>query len=168
MLNIDIDGVYRRSRFDKQKILYSMPRPFFIRLSSSKKGFHIRVPYCGEWDYRRYAYDDPMRVDLDTQRVRHGLPIKNLVFDVKLGRRAGLWEIIQTEGDIERYLDRYNKGKDYNIILATNTHGKHNNSPEPHRHKTKQVSRPHRQNYSRQAENRLLCWGLLSRLPYVY
>jgi hypothetical protein len=156
MLNIDIDGVYRRSRFDKQKILYAMPRPFFIRLSSGKRGFHIRVPLCGEWDFRRYAYDDPMRVDLDLQRVRHGLPLKNLVFDVKLGKRAGLWEMIQTETDVERYLDRYNNGKDYNIILTTDNYGKHNNSPEPHRHETKQTRRPHRQNHFRKSENWVL------------
>ncbi len=120
MLNIDVDGLYRRPRFEKQRILYSMPRPFFLRLSSSRRGLHISVPACGEWDWRRFAYDDPMRINLDEQRQRKGIAVHNLLWDVKNGKHAGQWWIIRTEQDIERFLDRYKRDKIYHIKRDTN------------------------------------------------
>jgi hypothetical protein len=105
LLKIDIDHIHHRSRFELQRIMYAMPRPFFVRLSSSRSGLHLHAPVCGEWDYRRYTYDDPMRIDLDTQRRLKGLPVKNLLWDVKNGRPAGEWHVMRTERNIEDYLD---------------------------------------------------------------
>lgn len=108
MLKLDIDEIHSRTRLELQRIMYSCPRPFFIRLSSSRAGLHLAVPGCGEWDYRRYAYDDPMRINLDTQRRLKRLPVRNLLWDVKNGRPAGDWHIIRTERNIEDYLDTIN------------------------------------------------------------
>ena len=105
MLKIDIDTVHRRSRFEMQRILYSLPRPFFVRISSSGEGLHLIVMSLDEWDWRRYAYDDPMRIALDEQREHHRLPVRNLLWDVKNGKPAGQWRIIRTERDIENYID---------------------------------------------------------------
>jgi hypothetical protein len=106
MLKLDIDAVYKRERLQLQKIMYALPRPFDVRLSSSMEGLHIRVPLCGEWDYRR-CYDDKMRVALDEQRLRWNLPVHNLLWDVKEGKRAGDWKTIRTEREIERFLDLF-------------------------------------------------------------
>jgi hypothetical protein len=105
MLKLDIDAFHARSRFELQRIFYACPRPFYVRLSSSRCGLHLVVPVCGEWDYRRYAFDDPMRVDLDTQRRLKNLPVKNLLWDVKNGEPAGEWQTIRTEQDIEHFID---------------------------------------------------------------
>jgi len=105
MLKIDIDKIARRSRFNLQKIMYCIPRPFYVRVSSGGNGIHVRAPLCGEWDYRRIAYDDPMRIQLDEQRTRHRLPVKNLLWNIKNGKHAGLWWIIQNEKHIERFID---------------------------------------------------------------
>jgi len=118
MLKIDIDTVHRRSRFEMQRIMYSLPRPFFVRISSSGEGLHLVVPALDEWDWQRYAYDDPMRIDLDTQREHHRLPVRNLLWDVKNGKPAGQWRIIRTERDIENYIDA-NKQQS---IYVNNTH----------------------------------------------
>ena len=83
MLKIDIDLINHRSRFELQRIMYSLPRPFFVRVSSSGEGLHLAVPAGEEWGWQRQAYDDPMRIDLDMQRVRHRLPVRNLLWDVK-------------------------------------------------------------------------------------
>lgn len=105
MLKIDIDGFYHKPRFVLQRILYAMPRPFFCRLSASRTGLHIVVPLCSEWDWRRIAYDDPMRIDLDLQRLHKHLAVKNLLWDVKNGQPAGEWRVIRTERNIESFLD---------------------------------------------------------------
>lgn len=105
MMQIDVDHIHDTPRFDIQKILYSMPRPFHIRLSSSREGLHLRVPACGKWDYRRYAYDDPMRIQLDEQREHAGLPVSNLLWDVKNGKNACDWRAIMCEREIEHFLD---------------------------------------------------------------
>lgn len=105
MLKLDIDKIHHKPRLCLQMVLYAMPRPFFARLSSSRGGLHLAVPGCREWDYRRIAYDDPMRVDLDTQRMRHRLPVHNLLWDMKDGKRAGYWQTIRTETDIEHFID---------------------------------------------------------------
>jgi hypothetical protein len=85
--------------------MYALPRPFFVRLSSSRTGLHLNAPVCGEWDYRRFTYDDPMRIDLDTQRRIKRLPVANLLWDKKNGNPAGQWHVMRTERDIESYLD---------------------------------------------------------------
>lgn len=105
MLRIDVDEFTHKTRFELQKILHSMPCPFFVRLSSSRTGLHVSVPLCDEWDYRRYAYDDPMRVDLDTQRKMKRLPVRNLLWDKKDGVLAGHWTIIKNSIYIENFLD---------------------------------------------------------------
>ena len=105
MLKIDLDNIHPRPRLELQRIFYAMPRPFFVRLSSSGEGLHIAVPDCQEWDYRRICYDDPMRIDLDGQRARKGLPVHNLLWDMKKGKSAGAWQIMRSERDIERYFD---------------------------------------------------------------
>jgi hypothetical protein len=105
MLKVDVDKIQYRSRFELQRIMYAMPRPFFVRLSSSRTGLHLHAPLCGEWDYRRYTYDDPMRVDLDTQRRLKRLPVSNLLWDVKNGKLAGNWHVMRNERDIEDYID---------------------------------------------------------------
>lgn len=105
MLKLDIDNYHAKARFELQRIFYACPRPFYIRLSSSRGGLHLVVPVCGEWDYRRYAYDDPMRVDLDTQRRLKHLAVKNLLWDVKNGKPAGDWHTITSEQDIEQFID---------------------------------------------------------------
>jgi hypothetical protein len=105
MLKIDIDRVHRLSRFEVQRIMYSIPRPFFVRRSSSGAGLHIAAPAGKEWEWQRQAYDDPMRIDLDTQREHHRLPVHNLLWDIKNGKPAGQWRIIRNERDIENYID---------------------------------------------------------------
>jgi hypothetical protein len=105
MLKIDIDRAHRRSRFEIQRIMYSLPRPFFVRRSSGGTGLHLAVPAGEEWGWQRYAYDDPMRIDLDSQREQHRLPVRNLLWDIKNGKPAGQWRIIRTERDIENYID---------------------------------------------------------------
>ena len=105
MLKVDVDEFSHKTRFELQKILHSMPCPFFIRLSSSRAGLHVSVPLCDEWDYRRLTFDDKMRVDLDGQRERKRLPIKNLLWDVKNGNAAGCWRIIRNSKEVENFLD---------------------------------------------------------------
>lgn len=105
MLKIDIDDVHPRPRLALQMLLYTMPRPFFSRISSSGEGLHIACPQCKEWDFRRIAYDDQMRVDLDQHRIKIGIPVHNLLWDIKNGMAAGTWQVIRTERDIEDYLD---------------------------------------------------------------
>jgi len=105
ILKLDIDSVHARSTFELLKIFLACPRPFFIRYSASRRGLHLAVPVCGEWDYRRYIYDDPMRVDLDTQRRLKGLPVKNLLWDNKNGKPAGHWKVMRTERDIEDFVN---------------------------------------------------------------
>lgn len=58
-----------------------------------------------EWDYRRFVYDDPMRIDLDIQRLVKRVPVHNLLWDIKNGVKAGEWHTITSETDIEHYLD---------------------------------------------------------------
>jgi hypothetical protein len=105
MLKIDVDAFHHLSRLYLQCLFYAMPRPFFARLSSSGNGLHVVVPTLAEWDYRRYTFDDPMRIDLDTQRRLAKLPARNLLWDVKNGVRANRWYIIRTEKDIENFID---------------------------------------------------------------
>jgi hypothetical protein len=114
MLKLDIDGIYQRSRLSLQRIMYAMPRPFDVRLSSSRAGLHLRVPLCTEWDYRR-CYDDPMRVNLDEQRRRHCLPVHNLLWDIKEGKAAGKWYTVKTEQDIEQFLDTFTNQYIYHV-----------------------------------------------------
>lgn len=105
MLKIDIDNFYEIQRFELQKVLHSMPCPFFIRLSSSRTGLHLAVPHCTEWDYRRIAYDDPMRINLDLMRSFKKLPVSNLLWDIKNGKAAGPWRVIKNSRQIENFLD---------------------------------------------------------------
>jgi len=105
MLKIDVDNYHRLSRLYLQCIMYAMPKPFYCRISSSGEGLHIAVPNLTEWDYRRFVWDDPMRIDLDTQRRLAKLPARNLLWDVKNGRRANRWRVIRSEKDIEHFID---------------------------------------------------------------
>lgn len=124
MLKLDIDGFTHIPRLVLQRILYAMPRPFFLRLSSSRKGLHIVVPLCSEWDWRRFAYDDPMRVSLDLQRLHKHLAVKNLLWDTKNGKHAGHWRAIESELNIESFLDvietQFIYSKHYNECLWQN------------------------------------------------
>jgi hypothetical protein len=85
--------------------MYSLPRPFFARRSSGGTGLHLAVPAGEEWGWQRYAYDDPMRINLDLQREHHRLPVRNLLWDCKNGKVSGQWRIIRNERDIENYID---------------------------------------------------------------
>jgi hypothetical protein len=104
MLKIDIDDFPLRSRLDLQRIMYALPRPYSVRLSSSGKGLHMKCPLCTEWSWYR-CYDDPARVDLDDARIRAGLQIHNLLWDIKGGKKAGHWTPINTALNIEQFLD---------------------------------------------------------------
>lgn len=121
MLKIDIDNFPELSRLTLQIIMYAMPRPFYVRISSSGTGLHIRVDHRKEWDWSRFAYDDPMRIDLDEQRERLKLPVHNLLWDVKNGKRAGHWHLITSERNIESFLDaietQFIYSKHYNEVL---------------------------------------------------
>jgi len=121
MLKIDIDAIQQRSRFELQRIMYSLPRPYFVRVSSSGKGLHLAVPALGEWSWQRYAYDDQMRIDLDHLRAHHRLPVHNLLWDCKNGKRAQQWRIIRTEQDIEHYIDTSKPQDIYAHRAHTNT-----------------------------------------------
>jgi hypothetical protein len=46
-----------------------------------------------------------MRIDLDTERERHRIPVRNLLWDCKKGKPSGQWRIIRSERDIENYID---------------------------------------------------------------
>lgn len=126
MLKIDIDNYPELSRLQLQIIMYAMPRPFSVRISSSGAGLHIKVQTRKKWDWVRFAYDDPMRIALDKQRERLGIPVSNLLWDVKNGLRAGHWRVMQTEQNIESFLDAIETAFIYSIhynevLYATHT-----------------------------------------------
>lgn len=105
MLKIDIDHFAARSSLYLCKLLFGMPRPFFIRKSSSGKGFHIAVPSLADWDYRRFIFDDEMRIRLDAHREQIRLPISNVLWDIKGGKRAYPWTLCATQDDALRIVD---------------------------------------------------------------
>jgi hypothetical protein len=115
MLKLDIDRCYDTPRFILQRILYCLPRPFHVRYSSGRLGLHIKVPACDEWDWRR-CYDDPMRVALDDQRRLHGIPVHNLLWDVKEGKHAGDWKTITSQREIEGFLDTLDNTYIYHVM----------------------------------------------------
>lgn len=125
MLKIDVDEFSHKTRFELQKIMHSIPCPLFVRLSSSREGLHIAAPLCDEWDYRRYAYDDQMRVDLDTQRTIKKLPVHNLLWDIKNGKVAGWWRIIRNSREVENFLDSLATQPIYTPAAYYNLTGKH-------------------------------------------
>ena len=105
MLKLDIDNYRARSALYLEKLFFGIPLPFFYRKSSSGKGLHIQAPQCEKWDYRRFIFDDPMRIFFDQVRERKEIPISNLLWDQKKGRKAGSWNMIESQKDISELLD---------------------------------------------------------------
>ena len=107
MLKIDYDDYRTASVLKTERFLFSIPLPFFIRKSSSGKGLHIMCPSLGTWDFRRFIFDDKMRIELDERREEKRLPISNLLWDRKNGKTAHPWSLISTQSQIADILDTY-------------------------------------------------------------
>jgi hypothetical protein len=112
MLKIDKDK-YAHKGFmgDLLPLLFSIPMPFSIRRSSSGKGLHIRAPRLGDRHYLRDIYDDPMRVKLDDERAFEGMPLHNLFWDEKNGRKAGAWHCIRSQRALLDFLNEFANDK---------------------------------------------------------
>jgi hypothetical protein len=106
VLKIDLDK-YRRRGFcgELLPLLFSIPRPYSIRRSSSGRGLHIKAPLLDDNHYLRSVYDDPMRVLLDDERVAEGMPLHNLFWDVKNGKKAYSWTCIRSERGVLDFIN---------------------------------------------------------------
>lgn len=100
MLKLDIDNYQHQPPLKMLRLFYSLPLPFFVRVSSSGKGLHVKAPDLEMWSFLRYIFDDPMRISLDEKRIKIGLPVSNLLWDIKEGKKSGVWIYIQTQQEI--------------------------------------------------------------------
>lgn len=105
MLKLDIDDYQHQPALKLIRLFHAVPLPFFVRKSSSGRGLHIKCPDLETWNFLRYIFDDLMRISLDEKREQVGLPVSNLLWDVKMGKEAGIWTYISTSADMERYLE---------------------------------------------------------------
>jgi hypothetical protein len=105
MLKLDIDDYKNKSRLKLLKLFCNMPYPYFVRFSSSMEGLHIKNPNLDSMDDLRLIYDDPFRIEFDGFRRQHGLPIFNLLWDVKEGKKAGKWKKIKNSKDAINFID---------------------------------------------------------------
>ncbi len=107
-LIIDVDK-YRRRGFVGYllPLLFSLPFPFSIRKSSSGRGLHVKVKKLPDDYFLRNVYDDPARVKLDDERRFEGMPVNNLAWDVKNGKRAGAWVCIRSQKGLIDYLNLF-------------------------------------------------------------
>lgn len=110
MLKLDIDRVTKKiTRF-----LICFKKPYFIRVSPSGKGLHMRsdcpgCPRTGDCtECWLMLYDDQRRRRLSFLNRKYGLS-HNILNDFKNGRPAGNWIKIETEQDADRFL-RYFTG----------------------------------------------------------
>ncbi len=105
-LKIDFDDVPNRI-YEAQVCLHNLTKPYYVRVSAGKKGFHIRkmCPYC-EWFTQ--VWDDPRRKIINEVR-KQNVFIRNILFDKKtvrgVKRVAGKWQLIKDSYDVERFID---------------------------------------------------------------
>jgi hypothetical protein len=104
MLKIDLDD-YAKHEFKVCRLLLTGPFPYRVRVSSSNEGLHYENSSLPTWDYRRFAFDDPMRITLDDQREALRLPFVNLLWDVKNGKTAGTWFEIEDTAAAIAFVD---------------------------------------------------------------
>jgi hypothetical protein len=112
VLKIDKDK-YRKKGLcgDLLPLFFSLPLPFSVRRSSSGKGLHIKAPKLEDGHYLRYVFDDPMRVKLDDERAYEGMPLHNLFWDEKNGRKAYPWKCIRSQRAILDFLNEFTHDK---------------------------------------------------------
>ena len=77
----------------------------YIRQSSSGKGIHVKV-VGGDFAIR-LIYDDGSRLKVTEMRMREGLRVHTLLFDVKEGKRAGEWIRLKDFRDAEEWIRQF-------------------------------------------------------------
>lgn len=107
MMRLDYDSATRRG-LHTLMMLYNMPYPYRVRLSSGGRGLHIErdCKNCENdcYDCPLYTlYDDQRRLKMNRARKVAGLS-HNLLFDAKNGRYVGEWIHIKSSNDIENIL----------------------------------------------------------------
>ncbi len=98
--------LHNKRVFTAQRCLNEL-KPCYVRVSSSRKGFHI-LKFCNDGLWVEQAYDDPKRRLINEIRIKEGLTA-NILFDVKsfrkVTRESGEWQKINDGYDVERFLD---------------------------------------------------------------
>ncbi len=127
-ITLDIDLTSRKRKLlgqltIVQKLLNNL-KPCQARVSSSKKGLHIKKFYdkilyddevwqtyerCKPLEWIEEIYDDPKRREIREIRAKDGSTPPNILFDDKsyrdITRKAGEWHEIQDAYDVELFLD---------------------------------------------------------------
>ncbi|HMB45767.1 MAG TPA: hypothetical protein VKL21_08095 [Candidatus Methanoperedens sp.] len=105
-LKLDFDDVPNRI-YEAQVCLHNIMKPFYVRVSSGKRGFHV-LKFCTNCDWLVSVWDDKRRRIINEVRKRNGF-IGNILFDIKTvrGKRraAGEWQLIKDSYDVERFID---------------------------------------------------------------
>lgn len=127
-ITLDVDLNYNKRKFiDEisrvQRLLNNL-KPCEVRVSSSKRGLHIKKFYdkilyedeerqmyqkhCNLLEWVEEVYDDPRRRVIREIRAKEG-GLPNILFDDKrfrdISRKAGDWYFIQDARDVEIFLD---------------------------------------------------------------
>jgi hypothetical protein len=107
-LKLDVDK-YSRRGFSGYllPLFFSLPLPFSVRRSSSGRGLHVKCNKLPSDHYLRYVFDDPMRVKLDDDRAFEGMPLHNLFWDVKNGKRAYKWRCIRSQRALLDFINEF-------------------------------------------------------------
>ena len=104
-LLLDYDKfVYRME--DTLYMLKNIPTPFDVRVSPGGEGLHVRKD--GDYtlnDPLYQRYDDPKHLRISRIRKQNGVSY-NMIFDVKKGRRAGMWHTIHNVVDILSFMTK--------------------------------------------------------------
>lgn len=120
MITIDLDINKLYGDLDKylkvyivQNLLFNLKyvfREYKIRISSSKKGVHIKIDVeCSsaeEMSLRTWFKDDITRIKADLERKRLNLR-DNILFFEKDGKTAGEWKTIKTDDDIVEFIEEF-------------------------------------------------------------
>ena len=127
-ITIDVDFTRNKRMFLSQisvvQRLLNNLKPCHVRVSSSKRGLHIKKFYdkilyedeerqiyqkhCNLLEWVEEVYDDPKRRVIREIRAKEG-GLPNILFDDKsfrdISRKAGDWYVIQDALDVEIFLD---------------------------------------------------------------
>ncbi len=108
------EGLHIKAMAKKKIAVYQFIRSH-IRSGKKIEGYFRKVCIATDEfilkdnDYRRLVFDDEMRVWLDDARAYHNMPINNLVWDCKNGRRAGRWLWLRSQKDILDFFNSFGK-----------------------------------------------------------